>query len=210
MSHKTGKMYHRLAVDTIKDYIVSAESCLNSKDNEGSDSCHGMPCLLLLCSAIDAIGSYYKKDCSKKKNDPNKFVLYDNLDKVRNSPGASLDHYLHFFKLPSVVAQCGTICDGDIIEVYDKYRCLATHNAALGVNYMIVRSNSDGSLLKKDGSILRLSLEKLLNLTNKVYDHFVNEMKVKDPGLKHFPVSLNETGYTTECKVSMISSIKAR
>jgi hypothetical protein len=113
---------HSLIHEALTEYLAIAEYCISTAKPTGG--CYGFPTALLCFTIVDAIGSFYRGNTS--------FTI--NIDKkTRTIDG---DGFKHYFILNSdYYGQ--SLSEKDIKRLYEYYRCLLVHNAALAPNYIL-------------------------------------------------------------------------
>lgn len=127
-----------LLKESLKELIFVADYCINYKKenpqwpNEQVDGCLGFPASILLFSIVDAIGSYYRKD--------EDFIITvdgDDNKRIEN------DSFQHFYILNSDYYDKQGLSEEFIKKIYNNYRCLLVHNAALPVDHFLEIGNLD-------------------------------------------------------------------
>jgi hypothetical protein len=183
---RKGDMVHRLTYETISHYIDVAEYSLSFEVKESQ--CYGMPCLLLLCSCIDAIGSYYHGTKNPK------FTNNGNIA-TRNSK----DRFRTFFNIEDIKKNYGCLKEDYIVTLYEGFRCLCTHNASLSEKVGIIKKDSNQSLIIKEGDILYINLPVLFSHVQTAFKVLENDLKKFDKGIKNLkhPESIPLTGATS-------------
>jgi hypothetical protein len=113
---------HSLIHEALTEYLAIAEHCITTGKPTGG--CYGFPTALLCFTTVDAIGSFYRGNTS--------FTI--NIDKkTRMIDG---DGFKHYFILNSdYYGQ--SLSEKDIKRLYEYYRCLLVHNAALAPNCIL-------------------------------------------------------------------------
>ncbi|MGA2317696.1 MAG: hypothetical protein ABSG71_15110 [Thermodesulfobacteriota bacterium] len=113
---------HSLIHEALTEYLAIAEHCITTGKPTGG--CYGFPTALLCFTIVDAIGSFYRGNTS--------FTI--NIDKkTRTIDG---DGFKHYFILNSdYYGQ--SLSEKDIKRLYEYYRCLLVHNAALAPNCIL-------------------------------------------------------------------------
>lgn len=110
---------HSLIHEALTEYLAIAEHCITTGKPTGG--CYGFPTALLCFTIVDAIGSFYRGNTS--------FTI--NIDKkTRTIDG---DGFKHYFILNSDYYY-QSLSEKDIKRLYEYYRCLLVHNAALAPN----------------------------------------------------------------------------
>jgi len=113
---------HSLIHEALIEYLAIAEHCISTGKPTGG--CYGFPTALLCFIIVDAIGSFYCGNTS----------LTVNVDgKTRTING---DGFKHYYILNSdYYGQA--LNETDIKRLYEYYRCLLVHNAALAPNCVL-------------------------------------------------------------------------
>lgn len=113
---------HNLIHEALTEYLAIAEHCISTGKPTGG--CYGFPTALLCFTIADAIGSFYRGNTS--------FTI--NIDKkTRTIDG---DGFKHYFILNSdYYGQ--SLSEKEIKSLYEYYRCLLVHNAALAPNCVL-------------------------------------------------------------------------
>ena len=110
---------HSLIHEALTEYLAIAEHCISTGKPTGG--CYGFPTALLCFITVDAIGSFHRGDKS--------FTI--TIDqKTRTIDG---DGFKHYFILNSDYYS-QSLSEKDITRLYQYYRCLLVHNAALAPN----------------------------------------------------------------------------
>src|SRR6266850_2643450 len=105
--------------EALSEYVAIAEHCITTGKPTGG--CYGFPTALLCFTIVDTIGSFYYGDRS--------FTI--NIDqKTRTIDGNRFKHY--FILNSDYYGQ--SLREKDIKRLYEYYRCLLVHNAALAPN----------------------------------------------------------------------------
>ncbi len=129
--------YKKLTSIALKENITAIEYCINfDKSNwvQPEDGCLGFPALILLCSVIDTIGSYFRKTKLEVqiKGESRKIVTAKE----------------HFY-----ILNCNKIFDLDLDETiidafYSKYRSKTTHNNTLPLNTSLAIGLEDENIFE--------------------------------------------------------------
>ena len=161
-----------LSLTTIQEYLDAAKMCIeNQKQDNGI---YGMAALVLLCSAIDAIGSYYKKE-------PDGSYKFDSQVDLENLKYSVENHfravYKEFFSKNNFPEMSNLDENSFIATVYTEDRNKATHNAV--VNNTISRDDAKTVITEKgpNGNIL------YINVLNHCVNIAFEQFKTNHPGL---------------------------
>lgn len=158
--------------EALSEYLAIAEHCLTTGKPTGG--CYGFPTALLLFSIVDAIGSFYRGN--------NSFEI--SVDQRRRTiKGAGFQHY--FILNSDYYGQ--TLSEKDIQRLYDYYRCLLVHNAALAPDHFLDIGNpTDPPFAKRLGSkhIDYVNLRPFLDLSHSAVARFLSVSPSLVPGSK--------------------------
>ncbi len=170
--YREGDLVHRLSYETIKHYIAVADYSLSYETN--GKQCYGMPCLLLLCSRIDAIGSYYRGTKEPR------FTNNGNIS-TKNSN----DRFHTFFNIEEIKKNFGCLKKGNIETIYESFRCLCTHNASLSEKVGIIKNESNQSLIIERNDYMIINLPVLLCHVQIAFKVLEKDLKEIDKGIKN-------------------------
>jgi len=109
--------------EAMSEYLDIAHHCITNGKPTGG--CFGFPATLLLFCIVDAIGSYYRGNSSF-------VVMIDGKSKSIDGDGSK-----HYRILNSPCYYKMDLSEKDIKRVYNHYRCLLSHNAALPMNHAL-------------------------------------------------------------------------
>ena len=113
---------HSLIHEALTEYLAIAEHCISTGKPTGG--CYGFPTALLCFTITDAIGSFYRGNTSFT-------ISIDGKAKTINGDG-----FKHYYILNSdYYGQA--LGEMDIKRLYEYYRCLLVHNAALAPNCVL-------------------------------------------------------------------------
>jgi hypothetical protein len=113
---------HSLIHEALTEYLAIAEHCISTGKPTGG--CYGFPTALLCFTIVDAIGSFYRGDTSLT-------IKIDGETKTINGDG-----FKHYYILNSdYYGQA--LNELDVKRLYEYYRCLLVHNAALAPNCVL-------------------------------------------------------------------------
>ena len=112
---------HSLIEEAITEYLTIANYCLMTAKPTGG--CYGFPTALLLFSIVDAIGSFYRGNGS--------FII-----KVDGKNETIKNADQHYFILNSDYYS-QNLSEKNIKKLYEYYRCLLVHNAALAPGHFL-------------------------------------------------------------------------
>ncbi len=145
---------HSLIQEAMIEYLAIADHCIMTAKPTGG--CYGFPTALLLFSIVDTIGSFYRGNTSLN-------ISVEGKKKAIRGTG-----FQHYFILNSdYYGQA--LSEKDIQRLYDYYRCLLVHNAALAPgNFLDIGNSTDPPFAKRSGSshIDYVNLRPFLDLTH--------------------------------------------
>lgn len=172
MIHNT---YNDLCLKTIQEYLDAAKRCLETKKKD--DNAFGMAALVLVTAAIDAMGSFYKKD---PKN-TTKYLFVDNVDPT-NVNTSNVDHfkavYNEFFSNKKDFPEMQNVNEDDFKDiVYKKLRCKAVHNGV--IEDFIALSEAGNAVLSDDKKTLYIDV--LHTCVEKAYKIFIGNFTAEVP-----------------------------
>jgi hypothetical protein len=152
---------HSLIEEAITDYLAIADHCIMTAKPTGG--CYGYTTALLLFSIADAIGSFYRGNKSLT-------VIIDQKKEtiIRNG-------FQHYFILNSEYYG-QRLSKKDIKLLYDSYRCLLVHNAALAPEHFLdIGSPTDPPFAKRPGSnhIDYVNLRPFVDLSHNAVSKFL-------------------------------------
>lgn len=162
---------HSLIHEALTEYLAIAEHCISTGKPTGG--CYGFPTALLCFTIVDAIGSFHRGDKS--------FTV--NIDgKARTIDGDSFKHY--FILNSDYYGQ--SLSQKDIEKLYEYYRCLLVHNAALAPNCILDIGKEIDPPFAKRGSqhINYVNLRPFLNLSHIAVAKFLKISPVLVPASK--------------------------
>jgi hypothetical protein len=152
---------HSLVEEALTEYLAIAEHCITTGKPTGG--CYGFPTALLLFSIVDAIGSFYRGN--------NSFTIaVDQKKRTINGTG-----FQHYFVLNSEYYS-QALTEKDIQRLYDYYRCLLVHNAALApAHFLDIGHPTDPLFAKRPGSshIDYVNLRPFLDLSHSAVAKFL-------------------------------------
>ncbi|MEK9179289.1 MAG: hypothetical protein AAB893_02370 [Patescibacteria group bacterium] len=125
-----------LLKESLLELIFVAEYCVDYRKTNPQwpkgqvSGCLGFPASILLFSIVDAIGSYYREDKDFR------ITVDGNNKRIRN------DSFQHFYILNSDYYNKQGLSEGFIKKIYNNYRSLLIHNAALPFDHFLEIGNS--------------------------------------------------------------------
>ena len=132
--------YQDLTIFSISENLKIAKYCLETPKKINTNSCYGMPALILLASVIDAIGMFYRNGDGKFSPITVKQVKAKQLGSVKSH----FEYYYDKFLINN--------CEKKefIVQFYEYARCLGIHNGTLNPSIRItVKRNKKGLILEK-------------------------------------------------------------
>lgn len=150
-----------LQIDSIQETLLAAEMCLNfDKGDEkwtgiNNSGCLGIPCLILLSSLIDTMGSMFRGSDLR--------IMID--ETVHNIVTAS-DHFMILNDVRLFNLNLSMLA---IEDLYKTYRCKLTHNNTLPENNFLNIDKPHGKLFEynDEGLISVINLTELLGYVKK-------------------------------------------
>jgi hypothetical protein len=150
--------------ESLVEMFIVAQDCVNFRKDPniwGSNGCYGYPSAILLFSIADAIGSYVIRGKTRKH-----FEIFNHKDYYDLNLSAS-----------------------ELKLIYENYRCLLTHNAAMPPNTMLnIGKVGDSVLYIKNGvptvrvapflEITRSSLSEFLKNSDKIVNSSQQLIKI--------------------------------
>ena len=154
-----------LIAEALTEYIHVANFCI--KADKGNGGCFGYPAAAMLFICIDAIGSYHRGRSGYQINIDGKNLKID---------GGGNKHYRiladpDYFGLKLSLKQ--------IEKLYDQYRCLLVHNAAMKRDNVLAIGKADDPpfLFGADGNVQWVNLVPLFEIVFKAVSKFLSEGK---------------------------------
>ena len=133
------KDYFSFAYFTIKENLTIVKYCLETPKRKNTDSCYGMPALILLSSIVDTIGTFYRT--GQYQTITIEEICNEDLTSVKN----------HFVKYHNrfLSEDCE---QNDFVDLFYKCaRCKATHNSVLGPQVILTKKvDKNKHVLSKD------------------------------------------------------------
>lgn len=134
--------------ESLVEIFLVSRDCINFRKDPKlwkSSGCYGYPALILLFVIADSIGSYVIG-----RNTRRHFDILDHPD---------------FYNLK--------LGKNKIDIIYEKYRCLLTHNGVLAKNMFLNIGNNKSAIFEINKKICSINLIPFLNLTKKVLKKFL-------------------------------------
>lgn len=152
---------------TIEEYIDAAGICLNTVKNKVPDDCFGMAALVLLTSAIDAMGTYFRKKQGQYDLLPAKCTNW------KSELGDVKQHYVNIYY--EYFDKTGAFADeSEFVDIlYREYRCHAVHNGMITETHTLqkVVSKKPQVVEKKCGGTY-VYVDRLFNVVKDVFETF--------------------------------------
>lgn len=146
--------------EALTEYLAIAEHCITTGKPTGG--CYGFPTALLLFSIVYAIGSFYRGNKS--------FTII--VDQKKTTINGTDSHY--FILNSNYYGQ--TLTGKDIRRLYEYYRCLLVHNAALApYHFLDIGNPTDHPFVKCNGSkhVDHVNLRPFLDLSHLAVTKFL-------------------------------------
>lgn len=181
-----------LVYESIQESLDIAKKCIETKKDGSSDGCYGMPALILLCSAIDSMGSFYPSK--------NVFSWLNNTFKGSGKGTHFSEFYDAFYDIIHTEISKDDFCKGSY-SIAVAYRNRSIHNNGLWENTIITTEGT--TLLEKDeqNGKRTLNIVKLLDLTEQCFaklqkEHLLpqKEEEQEKRQIKQTPKSTGLTG----------------
>ncbi len=154
---------HSLIREALTEYLAIAEHCISTGKPTGG--CYGFPTALLLFSIVDTIGSFHRGNNSFS-------IVVDQKPRIIKAAG-----FQHYFILNSEYYG-QTLTEKDIQRIYDYYRSLLVHNAALAPDHFLdIGLPTDPPFAKRPGSnhIDYVNLRPFLDISHGGVSRFLKE-----------------------------------
>jgi len=150
-------------VSSLRENLTAIEYCLSYKKSD--DGCLGIPAMILICSIIDTIGSYYRG--------ANYGFNVDNIElKIEKASE-------HFYILNHEKYFNLNLSKITIEDFYSTYRSKLTHNASLPPNnYLYIDQNEEALFgLDSDKKILKINLYPLFKKVSRACNEFIYHLE---------------------------------
>ena len=161
--------YQQFAFCTIKENLAIARYCIDTPKKVNTNTCYGMPAIVLLASTIDIIGTFYRTGSYSSVSKHN--VQADNeLGSARS----------HFEQYHSKFLSNPNVCDRDLFldSFYRLSRCRATHNGVLGPKVVItINKSKNGRFIIKKRELTHIFLNELYNIVLHSFKVLLSESK---------------------------------
>lgn len=154
--------------EAILENMMAIKYCLdfNKSDNvffkQEERGCLGYPALILMCSVIDTIGSFFSGG-----------LFEIEVDGVKEKIDKAMEHFYILNQTP--LFNFG-LSKTSIFDFYSCYRSTLTHNSALPENRFLKKGNSSSEIFEfdRDKKIHSISLIPLYNSLSKAVLHFIH------------------------------------
>jgi hypothetical protein len=152
-----------LVQSAMKEYLDIAHYCIMTGKPTGG--CFGFPAATLLLIIVDTIGSYYRGNTVFK-------IPIDGKDKTIDGNGNK-----HYRILNSQKYYNQRLSNDDIKRIYEYYRCLMTHNAAIPFGQWLEIGDPDDEVFVRNNQnqINRLRLVPFYSLSVYAVSEFLKE-----------------------------------
>lgn len=163
--------FKKLSIDSLKENLIAVDYCMSfqkagnaawGKDDAG---CLGMPALILLCSVIDSMGSYFR--------DTSTTISVNGEDK-------KIERVADHFLILNHSTLFNLKLDGKVIyDFYTKYRSPLTHNNTLPMNVVMDIGSVSDSIFQTNasGEVELVRLAPLLNKVRETVDVFIHYLQ---------------------------------
>lgn len=179
---------NNLVYDTIEEYLQAARVCITS--NKSDSGCYGMAALVLLASAIDAMGTYYRSGGTYS-------FLPNTSSDWKKELGAVINHYQNIYNAYFVNKQAFKDLNEFKTIFYEEYRCHAVHNAMITQSNVLSVAGDTGKPVITDSNGIRyLYIDRLYHVVNVVFQEFKNDHPINNK---------NSTGSDTGSTQSSVS-----
>ncbi|MFA0961014.1 hypothetical protein AB9P05_04360 [Roseivirga sp. BDSF3-8] len=156
-----------LFIDSIIENITVIKHCINfKKENDnweyGGEGILGVPAFILICSVIDAIGSYFR-------GTETTITFNEESYKIEKA-----GH--HFYILNHEKLFKFSLSKKAVEDFYETYRCKLTHNNSLPENnFLYIGKEGDKCFeLDKNGQIQKIYLKPLFKKTTEAVSLFLH------------------------------------
>ena len=159
-----------LVYDSIQECLDAARICIDTPKKEKVEICLGIPALILLCCAIDSIGSFYQKSYFE--------YLLSKFKGV--TPGC---HFRHFYDAFSDVLKehisREDFCNGHK-SILIAYRNRCVHNTGLYDNCIIKKGSGSDLYCKDEQGLTILNIELLYEIISDCFERLKREHPLPD------------------------------
>jgi hypothetical protein len=160
--------YIKLTIESIKENLFIVDYCLNfdkakneNWNGESKVGCLGIPALILICTLIDTIGSYFRG------------AAYNiSIDGENHKIEFASDHFFilnhdKFFKLGLKMVT--------IMDFYSTYRSKLIHNMTLPENNFLEIGKKEDNIfqLDRNNKIIKINILPLFEKTKVAIDDFI-------------------------------------
>ncbi len=160
--------------ESLQEYLEVAEYCVTyRKDNNWGPSqtggCLGYPAATLMFSIADTMGSYHRE---KKDFE----IIVDNIKRPIKKDG-----YHHFFIFNSQFYELN-LSERIIKKLYENYRNLLLHNAALAKDHFLFIGNTEDHPFRIANGKPHVNVSAFFRVTKHAVEKFLSEIDRIVPG----------------------------
>lgn len=160
--------HNKLTIESFKENLFVIEYCLNydkAKESgwigNSKEGCLGIPAIILLCTLIDTIGSYFRGAA---------YII--SIDGVNHKIEFASDHFyiLNHDKFFNLGLKMVTIMD-----FYSTYRSKLIHNTALPENNFLEIGKKEDNIFQLDNNnkIIKINIRPLFEKTKVAINDFI-------------------------------------
>jgi hypothetical protein len=160
--------FNKLTIESLKENIFIINYCLNfdkaknkNWNGESKEGCLGVPALILICTLIDTIGSYFRGA---------EYII--SIDEENHKIKFASDHFyvLNHDKFFNLGLKMATIMD-----FYSTYRSKLVHNTTLPENNFLEIGKKEDSIfqLDRNNKIIKINILPLFEKTKVASDDFI-------------------------------------
>lgn len=184
--------YQEFAFHSVEEYLQMARLCMSipKKTDATNSNCYGMAALVLIASAMDTIGTFYRDGIQFKT-----ITEADVTDKAKGnkSPLGTVQGHFEEFYNKFLKLESGITNDDFKDKFYEYARCRANHNSVLGPDVEItMKSTGKNDIFTYDGATLIIHLNDLLDSVQKAFEQTKKDAGCSASTLAEGP----DTGYT--------------
>ncbi|MGN1219445.1 MAG: hypothetical protein ACI4TU_00720, partial [Candidatus Cryptobacteroides sp.] len=148
----------------IRENLTIVQHCINTPKRKGTNSCYGMPAIILLASVIDTIGTFCLSGA---------FSTISKNDVLNNNLGRPHEHFDAFYTM--FLKDKGIDRIHFVDRFYELGRCRATHNGVLGPNLKITINNRrDKPCIWEKRGTLNIQIRGLYELVREAFSQMLS------------------------------------
>ena len=183
---------------TIQEYIDSAKLCIDALKGGSANDCYGMSALVLLTSAIDAMGTYFR-------NSSYNLLPNDSKD-WKQELGVAKNHYDNiydeYFKNTQAFSDSKQFMD----ILYAEYRCHAVHNGMMTKTCLLRKGGTKKlPIIESVDGKSYLYIDRLYHLVKDVFQDFERDHPIT-PSQASQMQNMPESGVTGNINVVNMSN----